>query len=121
MSSPRSEWSVTGWGVIQGVIAASDYDYSTNFVSWLRDNPLVWYAFVQKTQHAATFMHKQRFSAAAIIQIIRWETIISEKDVTFKINNNHAPDLARLVMDVKPNLRGYFSIRGSAYREDAEK
>jgi len=32
-------------------------------------------------------------------------------DPVFKINNNHAPYYARYLMDMNPELRGFFNIR----------
>lgn len=113
------QWSITGWCEISSVIDKSDYDYRDDFKKWLVDNPAVWQAFTSKVTEAYMHSHKSRFSARAIMEIIRWETMVHERDITFKINNNYVADLARLVMEVQPQLKGYFQIRGSSLRRDA--
>lgn len=116
-----SDWSTSGWARVLTVVHASDYDYSDDFLDWLRKNPEIWQGFANKALAAHAGGHKHRFGAKAILEILRWESFLADADKTFKINNNRAPDLARLVMDCKPELRGYFQIRGSAYRGDAPK
>ncbi len=112
-------WTVEGWKKIKGIIIDSEYDYRDDFIFWLSENPHVWVAFAKKTIVAEKHKHKQRFSARAIIELLRWETMLSESDVMFKINNNYCADLSRLVMDCRPELKGYFQIRVSSIREDA--
>ena len=116
-----SEWTNQGWAIVLRKMDDSEYDYSLAFTSWLRKNHSIWQGFARKALYAYRGDHKQRFGAKAILEILRWESFVSDADKTFKINNNYAPDLARLVMDCKPELRGYFKIRGSAYRSDASK
>ena len=116
-----SEWTTEGWKQILNIVSWSDYDYGDDFIAWLRKNPAIWQGFVQKALYAYRGDHKHRFGAKAILEILRWESFVSDADKTFKINNNYAPDLARLVMDCKPEMKGYFKIRGSAYRNDAPK
>ena len=112
-------WSESGWERVKRIIRNSEYDYSDDFVWWLEKNHAIWQGFANKAIQAYLSNHKRRFGAKAILEILRWESMVSEADITFKINNNRAPDLARLVMDCKPELKGYFQIRGSAYKRDA--
>ena len=116
-----SEWTTDGWARVQKVVHASAYDYSDDFLAWLYKNNAIWLSFVATALTANKGSHKQRFGAKAILEVLRWESFLTDSEKTFKINNNRAPDLARLVMDCKPELRGYFQIRGSAYRGDAPK
>ena len=113
------EWDNASWQAMRQIIEQSDYDYRDDFRVWLKHNPQVWAEFVRKVKKAWLHSHKSRFSARAIMEVIRWETMVHEKDVTFKINNNYVADLSRLVMEVKPELKGYFQIRGSSIRRDA--
>lgn len=112
-------WTDEGWVRVMSIINNSDYDYSDEFILWLKKNVTVWRGFFDKTVEAYQHKHRHRFGAKAILEILRWESFTRDADVTFKINNNYAPDLARLVMDVRPALKGYFKIRGSATRRDA--
>ena len=116
-----SDWTKEGWAKVLGIINSSEYDYSDDFVSWLGKNPAIWQMFTQKALYAFRGDHKTRFGSKAILEILRWESFVSDKDKTFKINNNYASDMARLVMDLKPEMRGYFRIRGSEHRSDAAR
>ena len=116
-----SDWTKEGWNTVLSKMSTSGYDYSTGFISWLGKNPVIWQGFANKAVLANSGSHKSRFGAKAIIEILRWESFVSDKDKTFKINNNYASDMARLVMDLKPEMRGYFRIRGSEHRSDAAK
>lgn len=116
-----SVWTTDGWARVQNVVHASAYDYSDDFLAWLYKNHAIWQGFANKALMAHSGGHKHRFGAKAILEILRWESFLTDAEKTFKINNNRAPDLARLIMDCKPELRGYFQIRGSAYRGDAPK
>jgi len=109
----------TWWLAIQTIITNSNYDYRHDFVFWLSENRETWQAFVDKAIQASKRGHKQRFAAKAILEVLRWESFVRDADKTFKVNNNYAPDMARLVMDCKPELKGYFQIRGSVLRKDA--
>lgn len=71
-------------------------------------NPQVYEGFKQKALMAAR--KKRRFSAMAIIQILRWETSV-EGDDEFKINNNYAPYYARLFEIEHPEHKGFFVKR----------
>lgn len=116
-----STWTTDGWARVQNVVHASGYDYSDDFLSWLRKNPAIWQGFANKALMAHSGGHKHRFGAKALIEILRWESFVADADKTFKINNNCAPDLARLLMACKPEMKGYFKIRGSAYKNDAAR
>lgn len=55
-----------------------------------------------------------RYSMRTIIEVLRHNSAIRQAgDVTFKINDHAAPDLARLVMILFPaELDGFFELRG---------
>ena len=116
-----SDWTKEDWNTVLLKMGTSDYDYGVGFISWLGKNPAIWQMFTQKALYAFRGDHKTRFGSKAILEILRWESFVSDADVTFKINNNYASDMARLVMDLKPEMRGYFRIRGSEHRSDAAR
>ncbi len=53
----------------------------------------------------------RRWSARAIIEVLRYETAISDADKVFKINNNQTPKLAQRAMSEQPELVGFFQRR----------
>lgn len=111
-------WTVAGWRQIRKIINESEFDYRDDFILWLSENPHIWRAFAGKVIEARKFEHRSRFSSRAIIEVLRWETMLQDADATFKINNNYAADLSRLVMDCKPELVGYFRVNNSSIRKD---
>ena len=118
MYEENQVWTIEEWESIKKTIKASKRDYRYDFILWLSENPHIWQAFVQKAIQAHRRAHKQRFSARAIIEVLRWETMLQERDTTFKISNTYVADLARLVMDEIPRLQGYFNTRASTIRKD---
>lgn len=52
------------------------------------------------------------YSARAIVEGMRWDSLISDSDVEYKINDHCVPFLSRLVMAANPRLAGMFSCRG---------
>ena len=51
------------------------------------------------------------FSSNRIMERIRWETMIDTTDPRFKINNNHPPYYARMLMPKNPNSGLRFTTR----------
>lgn len=94
-----------------------DNETESRFQTYLAENPQVWEAFVKFTSEAIRAGHK-RLSAEMIVNRIRWETMISEKNSTFKINNDFKPFFARKFMLEYPIYDGFFELRKS--RADAE-
>jgi len=75
-----------------------------------KENPKVWELFVRFT-HEVIDAGCKHFGTNAIIERIRWETMIVTSDLEFKINNNHAPYYARLFMHYHPEHDGFFRTR----------
>lgn len=71
----------------------------------------VFTVFLQFTRKlVATDRH--HYSARTIIEAMRFSSDVADNDVTFKINNNLAPDFSRLAMLAFPNvLDGFFETR----------
>jgi len=113
-----SNWTDEGLIRVQEIARNSGNDYSENFMSWLGKNPDIWQGFVNKTLIAKRHSHKGRFGARAILEMLRWDTMISDTDKMFKINNTYCADLSRLVMACTPELEGYFETRNSTIRDD---
>ena len=81
--------------------------------TYVRENPAVWEAFKKFTIQAAASGRKH-LSARLVVERMRWESMISEKDREFKINNNIAPKLARKFMSEFPGMDGFFATRSKA-------
>ncbi len=84
-------------------------DYPLEFQNWLRHNRSLYSAFEEKALRMAKL--RKRYSARAIIHVIRWETELRDADVTFKCNNNWTPMMARLFMERFPCYDKFFETR----------
>jgi hypothetical protein len=55
---------------------------------------------------------KRKYGINTLIEVLRWEHDMSiDTTDEFKINNNHAPFYARLLMETNPELEGFFNLR----------
>ena len=52
-----------------------------------------------------------RYSISGLFHILRWETDASTGDLGLKVNNNHQPFAARELMQLYPDLDGFFNLR----------
>ena len=70
--------------------------YPNGFFHWLGQNQHIWNQF---EIHANTMSAKRnRYSARTIIEVMRWNSDIREKNKLFKLSNNKIPGLARMWM-----------------------
>ncbi|TFG84000.1 MAG: hypothetical protein E4G74_00260 [Erysipelotrichales bacterium] len=85
--------------------------YPPGFNGWLITNAgqNVWHDFEKRALEMAAI--RQRYSAMAIAQVIRWHTALRGGD-DFKLNNNWVPGLARYWMTIHgKNHPGFFQLR----------
>ena len=64
---------------------------------------------------------RERFSAHAIGERIRWYTAIETTDMDYKINDHHWPYYARLLMEIDSRFEGFFEVRDSRFDSTAEE
>ena len=83
---------------IQQIAFAKDNekDFPIGFFFWLQDNQHIWKAFEQRALEMAQV--RSHYSARTIIEVLRWNSDLADKDVTFKINDHSIPGLSRLWM-----------------------
>ena len=79
------------------------------FAEHLQNNMEMYKLFERFALEAAQY--RTHFSARAIFERMRWETLMNEKDSSFKINNNWVPNYAQKFMDEHPSLKGFFRMR----------
>lgn len=60
---------------------------------------------------------RNHYSARTIIEAIRHETMIADNDRQFKVNNNIAPSMSRIAMELFPILNGLFETRRKSTRQ----
>lgn len=82
----------------------------TPFAIFHRSNPHI-YAKIVELARAAKRKGK-RVGMRLLIEVVRWDVMMeTDSSDEFKINNNFAPEYARM-MDDDPEFAGYFKLRG---------
>lgn len=80
-------------------------------VEWMRSNWAIWLAF--ETEANTVWQHgRRKWGARWIGEHIRRETLLSEAEGQFKVNDHIWPDLARIYLALNPERDGFFEIRG---------
>ena len=74
-----------------------DDGYPDGFWSWLPQNNKVYREFERRALQMARTSRK-RYSARTIVELMRWDSDISDSEMTFKINDHYTPGMARLFM-----------------------
>ena len=85
----------------------------TGAQQWLdfhEKNPEVWKHFERFTFEAIR-AGRPRFSHWAVMQRVRWETVIVTKGDDYKINNNLIAHYARFFIQCYPQHDGFFALR----------
>jgi hypothetical protein len=76
-------------------------------------NPEIWKEFEKIALNLITKYNRKRYSAYAIMEIIRYHTVISgaSGDDEFKVNNDYRSWYARKFVNVHPEHKGFFELR----------
>ena len=61
--------------------------------------------------HAVRKTGRDHYSARTIIEVLRHNSMIEDNDPNYKINNNITPLMARISMNIFPELNGFFQLR----------
>ena len=60
---------------------------------------------------------RKHYSSRTILEVLRHESILRGAEVNFKLNNNHAPDLARAFVVLFPAQVDYWEYRRDNHYE----
>lgn len=82
------------------------------FFTFHNENPKI-YDLFEKFAYQLRAAGREYYGAKSIIERIRWHTGVETKGDDFRINNNHAPCYARLLMIRKPEFLGFLKTRKS--------
>ena len=82
----------------------------TEFWIFHRTNPHV-YALFEAYALDQLYEGRKRGSINEIFEKVRAQLKIQTTDKQFKLNNNHRSFYARLLMDLRPELDGFFQLR----------
>lgn len=94
-------------------------DVKTAFEIFHRDNPQVYELFRRFTFQAID-AGRRDFGAKAVMERIRWSSMVETSGEPYKINNNYTAFYARIFMDSHPEHQGLFQTRKSVADEGAE-
>ena len=79
------------------------------FKHYHEQNPQIYKMFCKFAEQAAR--RRDHYSAKAIMERIRWETMISDDQPDFKIDNTWTSHYARKYMKDHPEHDGFFELR----------
>ena len=91
-------------------IVSFNEEYSADFKTWLADNWHIFLAFERRALRLINIGMKHG-GAKAIIENIRWQSVLAERESEFKCNNNRTADLSRLFEDMNKKHQGFFRMR----------
>ena len=92
------------------LVLASPAQFRHDFAPWLAQNGHVWARFEQEA-HKIRARGRTHYSARTIVEVLRHESVLSEADSTFKLNDHNTPDLARLYLLTHPDAGDFFATR----------
>jgi len=75
-------------------------------------HPEIWHAFVKYTFQLIS-AGRTHHSARDVLHRIRWDTVLSDGDAAFKINDHWSPFYARKFHQCYPEHNGFFELRTS--------
>jgi len=93
----------------RSVMMRNESKFRPDFKAWLSENPHVFAEFERRALQVAA--RRDHYSARTIMEVIRHDTVIGELSGSWKINNNAAPDCARLFALLHPQHAGLFEFR----------
>lgn len=92
-------------------VRAEAHHFREGFEDWLAENWHIWERFRDEA-HRMRARGREHYSARTIVEYIRHETALADtSEEKFKINNDVAPDLARLYA-MLPGAAEFFEKRG---------
>lgn len=92
------------------IVRQDQENFLPGFAAWLSANLHVWRAFEREADRIWA-RGRRHYSARTLIEYLRHETALADTDAEWKINNNCAPDLARLYRLRYPARADLFELR----------
>ena len=84
------------------------------FFRWIPKNVHVVSEFGKYARYLKDNGNRTYYSAYAIRERLRWDSMVSEVGTEYKISNNITPFVARLIMAIDPKLEGMFVTKSSS-------
>ena len=87
------------------------YRYRKQFIEWFPLNMHVIEAFERYAIELKRNGNREYYSIKAILERLRWDSMLEDSAVDYKLNNNHAACISRILMRLNPELDGMFQLR----------
>lgn len=100
---------------VRELLQANAGQFRRDFPAWLEENGHVWRRFCHETDKVR--QRRAHYSARTIIEVLRHESALSDSGEVWKLNNDNAPDLARLYLLTHPDAVGFFDTRVPKHSE----
>jgi len=82
------------------------------FSHWYPANMHIVNAFVECADMLRVEGRREYYSARAIFEHLRWNTLFEDTNTQFKLTDNICAPLVRMVMYLRPRFQGMFRLRG---------
>ena len=87
------------------------YRYRKDFIEWFPLNMHVIEAFERYAIELKRNGNREYYSIKAILERLRWDSMLEDSALDYKLNNNHAACISRILMRLNPELDGMFQLR----------
>ncbi len=94
--------------------------YRKQFMEWWPTNMHVIEAFERYAIQLRRSGKREYYSIKAILERLRWDSMLNDSALDYKLNNNHAACISRILMRLNPELDGMFKTR-SMVKKDVEE
>src|SRR6185437_6901071 len=85
--------------------------FRADFPGWLERNMHLWECF-EREANLVWAAGRRHYSSRTLWEVMRHETGLRDTAGDFKVNNNYAPDVARLYLVLNPDRKDFFETRG---------
>ena len=82
------------------------------FIAYHEANPQV-FELLKKRALELRGKGRKRYGINGLCEVVRWHLTLHTTGDEFKLNNNHRPFYARMLMALAPELKGFFATRGA--------
>jgi hypothetical protein len=97
------------------------YLHRKAFIEWFPENMHVIEAFERYALELKHTGKREYYSIKAILERLRWHSLLEDSALEYKLNNNHAACIARILMRLNPELRGMFQLRSQVVPDEEEE
>ena len=87
------------------------YRYRKDFIEWFPLNMHVIEAFERYAIELKRNGNREYYSIKAILERLRWDSMLEDSALDYKLNNNHAACISWILMRLNPELDGMFQLR----------